>query len=404
MAEQARALAAVTSLLANTLSKSGVIVTPGRPNRLTEGAFLYLYGIHVDEHLRNIPLDEGQVPPLWVVLKYFLFVSDPGTQGSLDSLEKFGKILRAVHSNEHLQYSPALPLVGYEGVLEPLYQEFKLTIEELSIDTISRILSSSESFYSCGVGLQLRPVPLLPDSLPRYSQLVGVDYTTSPAKVRPPEEGDGRQLNISLAPSPALLMGTEPLLIEAESEIILRGEQLAQETREKSFLEIQGVDFPLLSLSDKEARVFISTSRLKEGKLSAGIHQARLKYVSGEKHPRYSVAAPLRLIPAVTEIDRQLLERVFESHLILHISGSLLGARSGASADQVSVALMREGRIIAASTKIEFVSEEEENLPYQSKIAAHFEDQEIEEGKVLVLVRVNGQQAIKTQNYEVRTL
>lgn len=397
MAEQAKAIAAVTSLLANTLSKSGVLVTPGRPPRPTEGVYLYLYAVHVDEHLRNIPLDEGQVPPLWLVLKYYLFVCDNGTQGSLPGLEKFGQVLRGVHSHEHLRYSPALPQVGYEGVLEPLQQEFKLTIEELSVDTVSRVLSSAESFYSCGVGLQLRPLPLLPDLPPRYSQLVGVDYTHSPSRVRLPEEGDGRNLDISLAPSPAVLISTEPLLIEAETEVVLRGEDLAQASLEKTTLEIQGVFFPLRSLSKTEARVFVANDTLKKGGISAGIHQARLCYDLGEAKTRYSVAAPLRLIPHVGEVDRDVLTRIFDGYFILKMTGGLLGA----SGDQVSVALLRSGEVIAAGTKIEFLAEEDADLPYQSQIAVHFEGQRIPPGPALVLIRVNGQQAVQSITYEV---
>src|SRR5215207_6632523 len=80
LADTSKALGAVTETLkARIAAFSGIAdVSIGRPDETkgTSGSDarinLFLYEIHIDEHLRNTPLNEGEKPPLWLVLKYLV--------------------------------------------------------------------------------------------------------------------------------------------------------------------------------------------------------------------------------------------------------------------------------------------------------------------------------------------
>src|SRR4051812_46810770 len=93
LADTGRAIGAVTQLLQNRLLAGlGSLVgdvTVGRPEPRPGMAItnpplnLFLYEVRFDGHLRNQPLDEGQPPPLWLVLHYLLTAFDE--QGESDS-------------------------------------------------------------------------------------------------------------------------------------------------------------------------------------------------------------------------------------------------------------------------------------------------------------------------------
>ena len=76
LADTAKAIGAVTDAISQRLgTKTGLAVTVGRPEPtlpVTSGdrLNLFLYEIQFDASLKNVSLDEGQRPPLWLVLKY----------------------------------------------------------------------------------------------------------------------------------------------------------------------------------------------------------------------------------------------------------------------------------------------------------------------------------------------
>src|SRR6266705_3524191 len=101
-----RAIGAVTQTLrerlTTVLGAAVGQVTVGRPeppaaalagSRLN----LFLYEIHHDEFLRNESLDDGQPPPLWLVLRYLLTAFDEGGDSdTVDAHEILGEGLRAL--------------------------------------------------------------------------------------------------------------------------------------------------------------------------------------------------------------------------------------------------------------------------------------------------------------------
>src|SRR5712691_8127164 len=104
LADTAKAIGAITDAISQRLkARTGMDVTVGRPEppdpvpaftRLN----LFLYEIQFDASLKNVPLDEGQRPPLWLVLKYLLtaFETDGKTSDTPGSYENLGKGIRAL--------------------------------------------------------------------------------------------------------------------------------------------------------------------------------------------------------------------------------------------------------------------------------------------------------------------
>ena len=98
LAKTSKAIGAITDAISQRLNtRTGINVTVGRPepasavpagNRLN----LFLYEVQLDGNLRNVPLDEGQPPALWLVLKYLLtaFDSDGKTSESILAYEHLG--------------------------------------------------------------------------------------------------------------------------------------------------------------------------------------------------------------------------------------------------------------------------------------------------------------------------
>src|ERR1043166_1041374 len=92
LANTSRAIGAVTRTLRERLTSlvgtAADLVTVGRPEAPAASGNhsrinLFLYEVHLDECLRNESLDEGQPPPLWLVLDYLLTAFD--ASGESDS-------------------------------------------------------------------------------------------------------------------------------------------------------------------------------------------------------------------------------------------------------------------------------------------------------------------------------
>ena len=79
LAKTTSAIRAVTEVLKARLQENTPLnVTIGRPEPPQNGAAagarlnLFLYEVQFDANLKNVPLDDGQRPPIWLVLKYLM--------------------------------------------------------------------------------------------------------------------------------------------------------------------------------------------------------------------------------------------------------------------------------------------------------------------------------------------
>jgi hypothetical protein len=174
-----RLLAALQSLSAPQVPIADVTIgrpepAPGAPaqRRLN----LFLYGVEFDGALKNVSLDEGQLPPLWLVLRYLLTAFDQSGQSeSIEAYEILGEGARVLQELNFFSLAglPALTVVP----LSENPDHLKLTFDEASSDLLSKLMSGAEEHYRCSLAFQVRPVMIAPGKPPSYSLLVGVDYT-----------------------------------------------------------------------------------------------------------------------------------------------------------------------------------------------------------------------------------
>ena len=229
LADTGKAISAVTDAVRDRLfSRSGIDVTVGRPeqdqgnNRLN----LFLYEIVFDASMKNIPLDEGQPPPLWLVLKYMLTAYDNDKESnSLKAHEFLGIGVRVLQSLNYLA-KDTLANPDYIKALETNPEELKITFDETPSDLVSKLMQGGgdNEAYRVSVAFQVRPVLIAPAEPASYSLLVGVDYATPPT---PPTTIGKAGIHIPLLPSMGpTITKIEPSSFEADDTITVHGTDL----------------------------------------------------------------------------------------------------------------------------------------------------------------------------------
>jgi len=228
LADSGTAIGAVTRLLQDHLIRRGFEVSIGKPedaaeNDTTAKLNLFLYETAFDPHLRNLPLRDGELPPLWLVLKFLLTAFDAAESSDTAAAhDLLGRGMSALHELNFLRLDPLVALnvrLALENNPEPL----KLTFDESNVDLLSKIMQGSDERYRLSVAFQLRPVMIVPGSLPRGSLLVGVDYSTAPETII---GRDGVQIDV-IPSMGARLDRVEPERFEAGATLRLFGDDVS---------------------------------------------------------------------------------------------------------------------------------------------------------------------------------
>jgi hypothetical protein len=222
------AIGAITSLLQARLSQSvnslGLDVTVGRPEPSAAGngsnkrLNLFLYEIHFDEHLKNVSLDDGQQPPLWLVLRYLLTAFDEsGDSDTADAHKYLGAGIRSLQG---------LNFLSMRGSGDPALvdnpENLKITFNEASHDLLGRIMQGSEEKYRLSVGFEVRPVMIANPEPPSYSLLVGIDNTSNPPTII---GKDGIELQVLPSMGPTIT-SISPTKFESNSTITIFGSNI----------------------------------------------------------------------------------------------------------------------------------------------------------------------------------
>lgn len=234
LADSGTAIGAVTRLLQDHLLRRSFQVSIGNPEDAADTDTsasklnLFLYETAFDPQLRNVQLRDGEPPPLWLVLKYLLtaFDTDKGSDTAV-AHDLLGRGMAALQELSFLRLDPAVAStvrVALESNPEPL----KLTFDESNLDLLTKIMQGSDERYRMSVAFQLRPVMIVPATLPRSALLVGIDYTTAPETVI------GREgVQVGVIPSlGARLNRVEPDRFETGASLTLFGDDISSTAME----------------------------------------------------------------------------------------------------------------------------------------------------------------------------
>lgn len=342
---------------------------------------LFLYEALLDPHLKNVSLDQGRPPPLWLVLKYLMTAfDDAGKSDTIAAHECLGEGIRA------LQGLSFLPLPGSSvPVLGANSEVLKVTFDETRSELLSRLMQGTDEKYRLSVGFEVRPVMIATDEAPAYSLLVGVDYTKNPVE----EIGeDGIQILTLPSMGPQLTEAT-PTMFEVETRL----------DKEETLLNLSGSDLNLSGLAVRlgPAELTVIAQR-PEGLqcrvprsvgggnvISAGSHTLAAVQTLPTGRERSSNLLIANVMPRLTGVS-------FTPDPAPAIQGKLTlnGVLLGGEDDDVTVALYRDGRVVKAFDEFTVVPAQDR---LDLTIQAVGTVDAVPGGTYRVILRVNGQQA-----------
>jgi uncharacterized protein DUF4255 len=393
LADTGRAIGAVTDALSQRLNdRTGIAVTVGRPEpdptapgrRLN----LFLYEAHFDESLKNVPLDDGQRPPLWLVLRYLMTAFDDlKNSDSIQAYEYLGQGIRALQELSVLPLTPGLPAPIVEA-LSDNPEAVKITFDDAPVDLLSKVMQGADEKYRLSVAFQLRPIMIASGEVPSYSLLVGIDYTTTPAT----EIGEAG-IHIPVIPSLGPTLETvSPSSFELNSTVTLTGTDLHLGNLIVNF---GPVVFPITMQQPDRLQFVVRDDIATPDVISAGSHVISVglqlpggrvrssNLLVGHLAPELNTASIFGAIQHVTTAPPP----VGFSFATIDITGRLLGKDT----DDFYLALFRDGETVKL-----FDALTDTSPVGSSQTARRFVMQKadaVPPGRYLVLFRVNGEQA-----------
>jgi hypothetical protein len=317
---------------------------------------LFLYQLTFDGSMRNLPLDQGQKTPLWLVLYYLLTAFDESRESdSADAHELLGEGMLAL---QELNYLDPAQLALADNP-EPL----KITFDNGDSELLSKIMQGTDEKYRISAAFQIRPVMIAPSEPPLYSLPV---QTIGP----PSEEGV------------VVLPTVGPHLHRVEPEKFIAGDSF----------DLFGTDIGSTITEVRLGNIVFPITMGREGNIQSNINPATL--ISAGSYP-ITVFRPLpggkgltsnavfaRLLPTVTSVTANaLVDHITSVSGTLQIIGNNLG---DADADKY-VAFYQDGEV-----KHFF---EAAVVTDQSELQVTVvQDDDVILGTYFVIIRINGEQ------------
>lgn len=343
------AISAVTDTLKDRIStfSNTPDVTVGRPDE-SKGAIagdahinLFLYEIHLDEHLKNTPLNECEKPPLWLVLKY-LVTAFNGNEKSNDIVahKYLGAAMRAV-SREGL-----LKINGLTGdnlkALSPNPEELHVTFDDAPSDLLTKLMQGTDEKLRLSFCFQVRPVMIAAAEPGDYSLLVGIDYTKPPTKLAEPYVG------LDVIPAMrARIDEISPVGFEVGEEVTIRGSDLHLSNLS---VMLGAAELPVTMQQPDELKFKVDNSIIETSGLSAGSYPITVaQTLAGTGKRRRSNALIGNLVPTIrlVEINGRVAPTINvgpprTAFATINLTGQLLGLDT----DDTILAFYRDGQVI----------------------------------------------------------
>jgi hypothetical protein len=342
------------SLTAVTVSRPEVAANNETAPKLN----LFLYQIDFDPHLKNHSLDEGQPPPLWLVLRYLITAYDAGNDSdTIPAHALLGKGLACLQTMNFL--NPVVPALSDNP--EPL----KLSFDSSDVELLSKVMQGSEEKYRISAAFQVRPVLIAPDVPPDYAPLV---LTVGP----PGAEG------VAVLPTmgPVLTQIT-PSRFEIGATLEFAGDGINGSI--ESVL-IGSMELPVIAAREGAIKILIpNVPTVSAGYLSACVAR---RLPSG----RQQTSNPLfvSLMPTLMTAAPGVL--TLNSENLLFGSITLTGERLGGIDDVIFVAFYRDGVV---ALNLEATGTVLQNTLVANVLTTHG----LTPGNYHVILRVNGAQA-----------
>jgi hypothetical protein len=322
-AKSNEAIGEVTEMLRTRItSRAGINVDIGRPESAATNAGpklnLFLFQLEFDPQLKNFSLDEGQVAPLWMVLRYLLTAFDDGKESDSSAAHRLlGRGLAALQELNFLT-SSADPLSSNP---EPL----KITFDAADAELLSKIMQGTDEKYRLSAAFQVRPVMIMPDMEP--------DYALPVLTVGPPAQ-QGVFVIPSMGPR---IQSVDPERFESGATLSVRGEGV-DGTIDTVWLG--NTAFPVMAATEGEVRTVIPS----DTSLSPGGYPVAVSRPLPNGRPLMSDAAMAMLTPTVTGATPGALT-VNAGNLYGDVT--FTGRQLGTAADSIVVAFYSSAGVVA---------------------------------------------------------
>ena len=368
LADSKEAIGAVTQMLQSKLAaQTGVNVTVGRPESAAgstgDGAKLnvFLYQVGFDPTLRNFRLDDGQPAPLWTTLHYLVTAFDAGRDSdSIDAHKLLGRGLTALQGLNYMRPNPAS---AADAALVDNPEPLKITFDVADVELLSKVLQGTDEKYRVSAAFQVRPVMLMSDGQPSAAPVV--------RSVGPGNRG------VTVIPSLGPRLDSLDMeKFAAGATLTLAGNDLGG----ASEVCFGNVCFPAAFSGGKLTVQVPAATTLSPGSYAV---TAVRTLPSGRRFSSNAVLG--HLLPTLTTATPGPLAVTVGG--LRHGDLTLTGVRLGGPDDSIFVALYRDG---ACAVMLEATG-----VPAQDTLTVTVPpEQAIADGTYLVILRVNGEQAI----------
>lgn len=390
LAQTDNSIGAVTELLKTRLTNfSGIAdLTVGRPEKstgATKHLNLFLYEIDFDPFLKNIPLNEGEKPPIWMVLKYML-TAFHGTDDSdsADAHKHLGAAIRALYQDDLLSLAGAS--ADTLKALSPNPEALHVTFDEAPADLLAKLMQGSDEKLRLSICFQVRPVMIASLDPGSFSLLVGVDYTKPPMALTPQPVG------MDVIPSMgSFISEMSPTGFEVGEEVTIRGTDLHLDHLS---VMLGPVELPVTMQRPDELKFKVDQARIAASTISAGSHPVTVVLtLAGSGKKRGSNAVIGNLVPTLNaaaiagpvSVIAGPPRRAFAT---IDLSGALLGS----DMDDAILAFYRDG-VVYKMFDVFTIQPAPPPAGQPSRQLVMVSGDAIEEGDYLMILRINGQQA-----------
>jgi hypothetical protein len=356
------AIGEVTDLLRTRITaRAAINVEVGRPEAAAANAGpklnLFLFQLEFDSHLKNHPLDDGQMPPLWMVLRYLLTAFDEGKESdSVAAHRLLGQGLAALQELNFLDPS----IAALSSNPEPL----KITFDAADVEMLSKIMQGSDEKYRISAAFQVRPVMIMPEVTPSYAlPVLSVGPPAQPGAFVMPDTGPQ-------------LASVTPERFEAGATLRLRGDGVDGTIDQ---VWVGPAPFPVTSAREGEVRTVIPPGT----SLSPGSYPVSVSRPLPSGRPLNSNAVTGTLTPTITGTA---LGPLTPNAGKLFGDVTFTGVRLGGPGDAIFVAFYRDG---AVALMVEATG----TAAQTSLVAQVILEQALPPGDYRLILRVNGAQA-----------
>lgn len=337
--DTSKAIGAVTEALKERLIERTIPdISVGRIDQ-SKGAGkhlnLFLYEIVFDPHLKNTPLNEGEKPPVWLVLKYLLTAFEETMDSDSSEAHKtLGLAIRAMYQDDLLKLDGLPPNI--KKPLESNPSELHVTFDEAPSELVAKVTQGTDETPRLSIAFQVRPVMIASGEPGNYSLLVGVDYTSPPTLSPKP-------IGLDIIPSMgSFISEISPTGFEVNEVVSIRGTDL--HLASLSVL-LGGVELPVTMQQPDELRFKVDHVLVRASGISAGSHPVTVVQThpgTGKKRKSNTVIG--NLVPTL-DIARVIVTPHSSDPEKWYATINLEGMMLGTDEDDTILALYRDGSV-----------------------------------------------------------